>query len=264
MSSENTKAAPTAAMVAIGDELLNGRTRDANIHHLAGWLDRRGGGLREVRMVPDDQAAIIGALNALRHDADHVFTSGGIGPTHDDITADAVAEAFGVTIGEREDALAVLAEWYAARGEEVTDRRRRMARIPDGAQLIANSVSGAPGFRLGNVFVMAGVPSIFNAMLETLDPVIERGPVYTVFTVIGEGQESQLADGLAALEVAIKGLRIGSYPGRTGKGGPLAIVCKAFDAELARQGAVAVEGLFRARGVQPQIVQGFGRVDEPC
>ncbi len=245
-------------MVAIGDELLNGRTRDANVYYLAGWLEERGVALQEVRFVADEEEAIVEAVNALRRRADIVFTSGGIGPTHDDITADAIGTAFGVPVAEREDSLAILEEWYAKKGEEVTDSRRRMARVPSGARLIANSISGAPGFAIENVYVMAGVPAIFEAMLAAADQEIQRGPTYTVYTVIGAGGESTIAEGLKAVESAIKGLKIGSYPGKSGTSGRLAIVCKAFDPALAVQGAKAVEGLFRAKGVDPETVEGFG------
>ena len=252
--------APTAAMVAIGDELLSGRTRDANIHHLAQVLDARGVTLREVRIVPDEPDAIIAAVRALSNRADIVFTSGGIGPTHDDITADAIGAAFGVTVTERADALAVLEAWYAAKDQEVTDARRRMARVPEGAALVPNSVSGAPGFRLENVYVLAGVPAIFAAMLEAVADELPSGAAQVVYTVIGEGGESTIAAGLVSLEQAMHGLKIGSYPGKTGTGGPLCIVCKSADAKVARQAALAVEGLFRAQGVSPEIVEGYGPV----
>ncbi|WOI54513.1 competence/damage-inducible protein A [Parvularcula sp. LCG005] len=262
MSETQPPQRPGAAMLAIGDELLNGRTRDANIHFLAGWLDRRGVALREVRIVPDEQDMIVAALNELRRRYDAVFTSGGIGPTHDDITADAIGAAFGVDVDVRDDTLSILKEWYDRKGETVTDARRRMARVPEGARLIENVVSGAPGFALENVYVMAGVPKIFSAMLESLDGEIVRGPIYTAYTVAGACQESQIAEGLQALETALKGLKIGSYPGKSGTSGRLAVVCKAFDASLARQAAVAVEGLFRAQGVSPEMFEGFGPEQE--
>ncbi|HHC28972.1 MAG TPA: competence/damage-inducible protein A, partial [Rhodobacterales bacterium] len=151
-------ANPTAAMLVIGDEILSGRTRDSNLHHLAGRLTAHGVDLKEARVVADDQAAIVAALRALSPAYTHVFTSGGIGPTHDDITADAVAAAFEVEIDIRDDARAVLEAFIHARGSEVTPARLRMARIPEGATLIDNPVSAAPGFTLNNVHVMAGVP----------------------------------------------------------------------------------------------------------
>ena len=156
-------ANPTAAMLVIGDEILSGRTRDANMHYLAGELTKHGIDLKEVRVVSDDAPAIVAAVKALSAAVTHVFTSGGIGPTHDDITADCIAEAFGVPIDVREDARALLAEHYANTGRELNAARLRMARIPDGATLIDNPVSIAPGFLLGNVHVMAGVPSVFQA-----------------------------------------------------------------------------------------------------
>lgn len=252
----------TAAMVAIGDELLSGRTRDANIHFLAGWLTERGVALSEVRIVLDEEADIVAAINALRPKYDYVFTSGGIGPTHDDITADAVARTFGVPIGERADALKVLGDWYAARGEEITDARRRMARIPTGAALIPNTVSGAPGFRMENVFTMAGVPKIFEAMLDAVDAEIERGPVRHAVTVRGHARESQLADGLRALQTAIKGLSIGSYPGRKGDGSDgVAIVLRSTDEALLGDAAKAVASLFASIGVTAETLPGAHAVD---
>ncbi|MEM6650666.1 MAG: competence/damage-inducible protein A [Pseudomonadota bacterium] len=258
MSSQNTPPTQsTAAMLAIGDELLNGRTRDSNMHYLAQWLEERGIELREVRFVPDEEDMIIEAINALRRQYDMIFTSGGIGPTHDDITVDAISHAFGVEAEEHEEALKFLTEWYAAKGQEVTDARRRMARTPKGASLITNEVSGAPGIRIENVYILAGVPQVFTAMLDALDPHIQRGPTYTVYTVVGSGGESTVSEGLEALQIAIKGLHIGSYPRQTDQGWQLSIVCKAFDPSLARQGALAVEGLFRAQGVNANIIDGF-------
>ena len=167
---------PTAAMLVIGDEILSGRTRDANMHHLAGVLTEAGITLAEVRIVPDEHAVIVDALNALRAAHDTVFTSGGIGPTHDDITADAVAAAFGVSVDVRDDARSLLAAHYEATGRELNEARLRMARIPDGATLIDNPVSVAPGVSLGNVHVMAGVPSVFQAMVASVMPSLKGGP----------------------------------------------------------------------------------------
>ena len=161
-------ANPTAAMLVIGDEILSGRTRDANMHHLAGQLTAHGIDLTEVRVVSDYQPAIVRALNALRADYTHVFTSGGIGPTNDDITADAIGAAFGVHVDVRDDARALLQAHYDRQGSELNAARLRMARIADGATLIDNPVSVAPGFTLENVHVMAGVPSVFQAMVQSL------------------------------------------------------------------------------------------------
>ena len=166
---------PTAAMITIGDEILSGRTRDANLPHLAEALAERGIALREARVVSDVADEIVAAVNALRARYTHVFTSGGIGPTHDDITADAIASAFGVPIGVREDARAILATNYANPEVELNEARLRMARVPDGATLIDNPVSRAPGFTLGNVHVMARVPAVFQAMLAGLLPTLTGG-----------------------------------------------------------------------------------------
>ena len=203
---------PTAAMLVIGDEILSGRTRDANMHYLAGELAQRGIDLLEVRIVSDQHARIVGALNDLRGGYDHVFTSGGIGPTHDDITADAVAAAFGVGLDVRDDARAILAAHYQRTGLELNAARLRMARIPDGACLIDNPVSSAPGFSLGNVHVMAGVPAVFQAMVASVLPGLTGGtPLYsqTLTLMCGEGE---VAAPLGALAARSPDLSIGSYP----------------------------------------------------
>ena len=182
---------PTAAMLVIGDEILSGRTRDSNLYYLAGELTRHGINLSEVRIVADDTAAIVAGVNALRGQYDHVFTSGGIGPTHDDITADAIAAAFGVMITHRADAVALLGAHYERQNLPFNDARMRMARIPDGARLIENPVSIAPGFSLGNVHVMAGVPRIFEAMVASVLPTLTGGePLLsqTLRLMRGEGE----------------------------------------------------------------------------
>lgn len=203
---------PTAAMLVIGDEILSGRTRDANTHHLAGELTRHGIRLMEVRVVADEQPAIVAALNALRGTWDHVFTSGGIGPTHDDITADAVAAAFGTGIDVREDARALLAAHYQRSGQELNAARLRMARIPDGAALIENPVSVAPGFQLENVYVMAGVPSVFQAMVASVLPTLTGGaPLLSQSLSVMRG-EGEIAEGFAALAADYPELSLGSYP----------------------------------------------------
>jgi molybdenum cofactor synthesis domain-containing protein len=165
----------TAAMLVIGDEILSGRTRDSNMHHLAMSLTEHGLVLAEARVVADDHAAIVVGVNALRGAYDHVFTSGGIGPTHDDITAEAVAAAFGVPITQRADAMALLSVHYERQGVPFNEARQRMARIPDGAVLIDNPVSTAPGFSMENVHVMAGVPAIFQAMVASVLPTLTGG-----------------------------------------------------------------------------------------
>ena len=205
---------PTAAMLVIGDEILSGRTRDANMPHLAQLLTARGIDLREVRVVSDDAEAIVGAVRALSAAHTHVFTSGGIGPTHDDITADAVASAFGVDIGVREDARALLEAHYAQSGQELNEARLRMARIPEGATLIENPVSAAPGFVLANVHVMAGVPRIFEAMVESVLPGLTGGAPLQSRTIEIFRPEGDIAGPLAELAARCPGLSIGSYPFR--------------------------------------------------
>ncbi|MEL6206879.1 MAG: molybdopterin-binding protein, partial [Pseudomonadota bacterium] len=203
---------PTAAMLVIGDEILSGRTRDANMHHLAGQLTERGLALTEVRVVADEQDAIVEAARALSDRYDHVFTSGGIGPTHDDITADSIAEAFGAAIDVREDARARLVAHYDASGTELNEARLRMARIPDGARLIDNPISAAPGFTLGNVHVMAGVPAIFEAMVASVLPTLTGGPPLLSRTLRIARGEGDIAGPLATLAGEFDDLQFGSYP----------------------------------------------------
>ncbi len=203
---------PTAAMLVIGDEILSGRTRDANIHYLAGELTERGIDLKEVRIISDNAGAIVAAVNALRAGFDQVFTSGGIGPTHDDITADSVAQAFGVPIDVRDDALEILFAYHARLGSELNEARMRMARIPEGATLIDNPVSAAPGFSLGNVHVMAGVPAIFQAMVQDIVPRLAGGAPLVSRTLRIERPEGEIAGPLGVLAEAKPELSIGSYP----------------------------------------------------
>ncbi|MBZ8118862.1 competence/damage-inducible protein A [Roseovarius sp. LXJ103] len=203
---------PTAAMLVIGDEILSGRTRDANMHHLANALTTAGIDLCEVRVVSDDPVAIQTAAKALSAGFTHVFTSGGIGPTHDDITADNVAAAMGARIDIRDDARAILAAHYDRAGIELNAARLRMARIPEGAILIDNPVSAAPGFTLGNVHVMAGVPKIFEAMLAGLLPSLTGGaPVLSQSLEVQRG-EGDIAGPLGDLAARYPELSFGSYP----------------------------------------------------
>jgi len=203
---------PTAAMLVIGDEILSGRTRDANMHHLAGQLTEAGIDLREVRVVSDDAPAIISAVKALSAAYDTVFTSGGIGPTHDDITADCIAAAFDDHIDVRDDARALLAAHYAKTGSELNEARLRMARIPDSATLIDNPVSVAPGFTVQNVHVMAGVPSVFQAMVATVLPTLTGGAPLMSRTLRIDRGEGDIAGPLGALAAEFSDLSIGSYP----------------------------------------------------
>ena len=203
---------PTAAILVIGDEILSGRTRDANMHHLANVLTKVGIDLKEARFVSDDDTAIVDAIRALSKSYDHVFSSGGIGPTHDDITADAIATAFHKRIDVREDALKILQAHYDRQGVELNEARLRMARIPDGADLIDNPVSSAPGFRLSNVHVMAGVPSIFQAMLRSVLPSLVGGmPIQSETVRINRGEGDVAAD-LGVLAQTFPDVSIGSYP----------------------------------------------------
>ncbi len=225
---------PTAAMLVIGDEILSGRTRDSNMNHLAKALTAAGIDLREARMDADDADAIVDALDALRAAYTHVFTSGGIGPTHDDITADAVARAFGAAIDVRADARAILERHYAQTGIAINAARLRMARIPDGARLIENPVSRAPGFSIGNVHVMAGVPAVFEAMLAGILPTLTGGaPLlsHALRTYLGEGD---LAGPLSGIAAAHGDVAIGSYPfQRDGRYGCTLVARSADPARLA-------------------------------
>lgn len=203
---------PTAAMLVIGDEILSGRTRDANMHYLSGQLTEAGIDLREVRVVSDDPDAIVTAVKALSAGFETVFTSGGIGPTHDDITADCIAAAFNASIDVRDDARALLQAHYDRQGVELNEARLRMARIPVGAVLIDNPVSIAPGFTLGNVHVMAGVPAVFQAMVATVLPTLTGGAPLISKTYRIERGEGDIAGPLGTLAKDYPDLSIGSYP----------------------------------------------------
>lgn len=203
---------PTAAMLVIGDEILSGRTRDANMYHLAGELAKHGIDLKEVRVVSDDAPAIEAAVRALSDGFDHVFTSGGIGPTHDDITADCIARAFGDHIDIRADARALLEAHYQRTGLELNAARLRMARIPDSATLIDNPVSTAPGFTIRNVHVMAGVPSVFQAMVASVLPTLTGGEPLLSQTLRIDRGEGDIAETLTQLAADFPDLSIGCYP----------------------------------------------------
>ncbi|CAN7419084.1 competence/damage-inducible protein A [Aminobacter sp. LjRoot7] len=202
----------TAAMVVIGDEILSGRTKDKNIGHLADMMTAAGIDLREVRVVPDDEDEIVAAVNAVRARYDYVFTTGGIGPTHDDITADSISKAFGVPCEYEPRAYAMLEANYASRGLEFSEARKRMARTPRGAELIENPVSVAPGFRIGNVHVMAGVPSIFQAMLDNVMPTLRTGAKLLSTTVQCPYGEGTIGGPLGEIQKAHPDTIIGSYP----------------------------------------------------
>lgn len=201
----------TAAVLVIGDEILSGRTQDKNVAQIGVWLNAQGIRLREVRIVVDIEDEIVAAVNALRARYDYLFTTGGIGPTHDDITVDAVAKALGVAVEVHPDAQAILERYYETRGG-LTDARLRMARAPAGAELIPNRMSGAPGIRIGNMFVMAGVPHITAGMLDALSGELEGGAPLVADTIGAWAPESEVADLLRRAERAFEGVAIGSYP----------------------------------------------------
>jgi molybdenum cofactor synthesis domain-containing protein len=223
---------PTAAMLVIGDEILSGRTRDANMHYLAGQLTQAGIDLTEVRVVSDDAPAIIAAIKALSAAYTHVFTSGGIGPTHDDITADCVAAAFDAPIDVRADAAALLQAHYDSKGQEFNTARQRMARIPDGATLIENPVSIAPGFRMHNVHVMAGVPSIFQAMTASVLPTLTGGAPLLSRTLQVLRGEGDIAGPLGEFAQQHPDLSVGSYPFQTNGAYGANLVVRGKDAAL--------------------------------
>ncbi|HET7411594.1 MAG TPA: competence/damage-inducible protein A [Pararhizobium sp.] len=246
MNAPDSSLPVTAAMLAIGDELLSGRTKDKNIGHLADTLTTAGIDLKEVRIVPDEEPAIVEALNALRQRYDYVFTSGGIGPTHDDITADAVARAFGVPCGHDPAAMDLLAAHYAARGIEFTEARKRMARMPVGAAHIENRVSKAPGFVIGNVHVMAGVPSVFEAMLDAVLPTLRTGSQMLSSAVDCPFGEGVIGGPLAAIQKAHPGVSIGSYPRFDGTGFSTEIVIRSREAAALQAAEDAVREMLQA------------------
>ncbi len=236
-------ANPTAAVLVIGDEILSGRTKDTNINTIARFLTGRGIDLKEARIVPDDEDEIVAALDALRHRYDMVFTTGGIGPTHDDITADAVARAFGVPISHHPEAVKILRQLFAEMGREETPARMRMARIPHGAELIPNPVSKAPGFSIGNVHVMAGVPKIMEAMLNELDEKLPRGRRMHARTIRADLPEGDLGDALRALDKAHPQVAIGSYPFNEKGHFGTRIVLRSRDEKALEQAAAQVQAL---------------------
>jgi molybdenum cofactor synthesis domain-containing protein len=235
---------PTAAMLVIGDEILSGRTRDSNMHFLGTALTGHGINLREMRVVADEAQAIIAAVRALSAAHDHVFTSGGIGPTHDDITAEAVATAFGIPITRRADAMALLQGHYDRAGLHFNDARQRMARIPDGATLIDNPISAAPGFTLGNVHVLAGVPKIFEAMVASVLPLLTGGPPLLSQTLRLDRGEGDVAEAFGALAMQYPDLSMGSYPFNLNGAHGTNLVIRGTDAGRLDQAMVRLAKLF--------------------
>jgi len=234
----------TAALLVIGDEILSGRTKDRNIGYTADYLTALGIDLKEVRVVSDDEEAIVAAVNALRAAYDYVFTTGGIGPTHDDITADCVAKAFGVALEFHPEAVAILKERMAKIGGELNEARMRMARVPVGGTLVVNKVSGAPGFRIGNVIVMAGVPAIMQAMLDEVAPTLKTGAKLLSVTIRADAKEGDVGSELGLIAKAHPGVLIGSYPFFDEKMGPNTnIVVRSREPEKLEQVKEAVEDM---------------------
>jgi molybdenum cofactor synthesis domain-containing protein len=239
---DSAAAVPTAAVLVIGDEILSGRTQDTNTNTIARFLSALGIDLMEARVVSDDHDRIVEALDALRSRWDYVFTTGGIGPTHDDITADCVAAAFGVTIDVDPRAKAMLLERH--KPEDLNEARLRMARIPAGADLIANPISKAPGFRIGNVFVMAGVPAIMQAMLDEIGPTLATGARVLSETIeAGNLPEGNYASGLGEIAKAHPGVSIGSYPSMTQQGFANRIVVRGKDSDAVARARVEIADL---------------------
>ncbi|HYA80748.1 MAG TPA: molybdopterin-binding protein [Methylocystis sp.] len=232
----------TAAVLVIGDEILSGRTQDQNSYYIAAYLARLGIDLCEIRVVPDIEDEIVAAVNVLRARYSYVFTTGGIGPTHDDITADAIAKAFGVEIDEDPRAIAMLLE--RIRPDQLNAARRRMARIPKGAELVENSVSKAPGFMIGNVVVMAGVPVVMQTMLDAVAPQLRGGAPICVETIdAGNIPEGRYAAALEAVASAHREVSIGSYPQFSSAGVKNEIVLRARDDERLQSALADVRAL---------------------
>jgi len=241
----------SAALLIIGDEILSGRTQDKNISQVAVWLNEQGIRLAEVRVVPDEAGRIAEAVNALRATHDYLFTTGGIGPTHDDITVDAIAAAFDVPVIVHPEARKILEDYYRDRPGGLTEARLRMARTPQGAELLRNPYSGAPGVKMGNVYILAGVPDIAASMLEALTGKLEGGRSVVSVTVGARAAESDVADLLRETEEANPGVAIGSYPffrdGRYGAN----FVIRSEDGELARLTGEILSQRLRDAGYEP-------------
>ncbi len=245
---------PTACLLIIGNEVLSGRTQDANLKFIATRLGEIGIPLREVRVIPDVRATIVATVNEVRAQYDHVFTTGGIGPTHDDITSECIAEAFGVPWEPQPEAWRRLESHYARQTPpgDFNAARQRMATMPRGVTLIDNVISLAPGFTMGNVHVMAGVPRIMQAMFEALAPSLKGGPPVVSAAVHANGlMEGRIAQGLAEIQARYPDLDIGSYPYYRPGGGGVAVVAKGTDRDAVNQAARDVLAFMRACGGQP-------------
>lgn len=242
------KAAPTAAVLLIGNEILSGRTKDANLPAIALALGKRGIPVREARVIPDLPEVIQETLNTLRNNYDFVFTTGGIGPTHDDITAENVAAAFSVPLITHPEAEKLLLEYFKSRDVDPNEARMRMARVPEGATLIDNPVSVAPGFRMGNVHVMAGVPKIMQAMLENILPTLPQAAELISHTVVCNLPEGTLAGPLGKLSEKNPDVDLGSYPGKSGQSFRVALVARGADASRIEQVASELESMIGTLG----------------
>jgi molybdenum cofactor synthesis domain-containing protein len=239
---------PTAAVLVIGDEILSGRTKDANLGIIADWAGVMGLDLKEARVVSDDEDDIVAAVNALRQRYDYVFTTGGIGPTHDDITADAVGKAFGLPVGHHAQAVSILKEHFARMGREANEARMRMARTPEGAELIDNPVSRAPGFRVDNVFVMAGIPKVMTAMLESISQMIAPGRPMLSASVEVAATEGDIAGPLKDIQARHGSVTIGCYPRQTETGFRATIVVRSRDQAALAAAAAEVNALAERLG----------------
>jgi molybdenum cofactor synthesis domain-containing protein len=243
-AAENKSEVITAGLLVIGDEILSGRTKDKNIGYIAEYLTALGVDLKEVRVVPDEEPEIVAALNALRARYTYVFTTGGIGPTHDDITADAVAKAFGVSIDYDPRAVAILQERLATIGSTMNEARMRMTRMPAGAELVLNKVSAAPGFRIGNVIVMAGVPHIMQVMLDDVAPSLKTGAKMLSESVRADCREGDIGTELGEVAKAHAGVVIGSYPFLDEQRGPNTnVVVRSRDPQKLAAAKAAVEAM---------------------
>ena len=242
----------TAAIMVIGDEILSGRTQDTNSNYIARMLTSLGIDLSEIRVVPDVEDEIVAAVNALRARYTYVFTTGGIGPTHDDITADAIAKAFGVGIGHHPEVMKLLEARF--KPGEFNEARQRMARIPFTATLVKNSVSIAPGFQIGNVFVMAGVPSVMRAMRDEIAPRLNHGVVMQSVTVKAPVGEGKVAAGLEVIQKDFPTVAIGSYPYAGESGFGTHLVARSRDGDLLEKVALAIEELVRREGAVPSRI----------
>jgi molybdenum cofactor synthesis domain-containing protein len=261
MTNPETKNLYTVAVIVVGNEILSGRTQDTNTSWIAEKLSALGIVLRQARVVPDEEGEIIAAIHDLQDKVDYIFTTGGIGPTHDDITAEAVAKAFGATLELNSEAYGILVRHYGSE-KEVTPARKKMAMIPKGASLINNPVSGAPGFQIGNVFVMAGVPRIMQAMFDDVQTRLSRGKPLLSNTIACSLAESMVAEPLAALQKKYEDVNIGSYPHFRGGILGLSLVLRSTENDILDQATGEVIALITSLGGKPNAlsIQSVGKV----